>query len=657
MAPPSLSAVRAALDAPAVVRETFRPEDILLASEADGLPLRRSSLAEGSADAPSGQYDIEFGIPYNSGLRMLSGSETELREWTIQERELALRRCHQAWERNPWAKAGVRLIRNFTVRDGHKMTYRCDRVKRLLESFRKDPLNRVQQYDKELFDQLLIDGELFIRFNKAPRSTPRPAADQPDAVKGEPAGEPITHRVVIDTLPPWWILDIKLDPDFREIRLAYKVQLRRSEWLSGVGTETEAVEIPAKDVLHVAINKLGYEVRGRPELYSILPWLKAYKDFLEDRVRINRLKGAMLYDVSIKGQQPGVIAAKRAQYRTPPPPNSVIVHSDLETWNTVDNKINANDVSEDGRQIKLATAVGFGLPEYALGDGENANRATANAQQLPMLANFADYQDTMANCWSEIYQQVLDAGVRAGVIQELEPELDGNGDPVLDEDGDQKMISVYDAYTVAYPPAEESDPKSLAEALEVMARNRWIDDEEAIRRTGGDPAVVRKKLAQQDAEVMDRVAQGLYIGPEGPDLGGLSGEDEEEEDPDEDGADEPQQTRGENRNGRPQTNRSRRQAAGNPGGRSRARQDRPTRAAAAAGPATGAAAGDGGAGAERLNAAGAAGGAVGAPAAPDGAVERVHPEYAYSGPEASGAGAGAAAAVNGSAGSGAARAG
>ena len=52
-------------------------------------------------------------------------------------------------------------------------------------------------------------------------------------------------------------------------------------------------------MLHVAINKVSNATRGRSDLAPLLPWLRHYREWLTDRVRLNRYKGAFLYDVSI----------------------------------------------------------------------------------------------------------------------------------------------------------------------------------------------------------------------------------------------------------------------------------------------------------------------------------------------------------------------
>ncbi|NBT04537.1 MAG: hypothetical protein EBS94_14160 [Proteobacteria bacterium] len=52
---------------------------------------------------------------------------------------------------------------------------------------------------------------------------------------------------------------------------------------------------------HFAINRVSNARRGRSDLAPILPWLIRYKEWLLDRVRINRSKGAFLYDVTVTG--------------------------------------------------------------------------------------------------------------------------------------------------------------------------------------------------------------------------------------------------------------------------------------------------------------------------------------------------------------------
>ena len=309
----------------------------------------RAREASYTAEQPSGLYDFEPGPPYRraAGIR---GEDYDLAEMTWQERLVMWRRAHAAWERNPWAKGAIRIIRASTVAQGHTMTYRAASVKTVLEAFRTLPENAIEAYDKQFCEQLLIDGELFVRMTPAPVD--------------RASGAPVSAQVVIDPLPPWWVLEIGSEPQFRRRVRAYWVQLFTGDVPERTYPDDGPQEIPAADVLHVPINLLAYERRGRSELLAVLPWLKLYKDWLEDRARINRYKGNIYFHLSVANATAAQISTLRNQYRVAPPPASILVTSDNQKLETVEPKIGAAEVAEDGRQIKLATAAGLNIPEY-----------------------------------------------------------------------------------------------------------------------------------------------------------------------------------------------------------------------------------------------------------------------------------------------------
>src|SRR5437588_32487 len=78
-----------------------------------------------------------------------------------------------------------------------------------------------------------------------------------------------------------------------------------------------------------------YAKRGKSDLATLLPWLRRYKDWLIDRVRVNKYKSAFLWDVEIAGADKKMIDEKLMTYARPPEPGSVLVHNESETWKAV----------------------------------------------------------------------------------------------------------------------------------------------------------------------------------------------------------------------------------------------------------------------------------------------------------------------------------
>jgi hypothetical protein len=181
------------------------------------------------------------------------------------------------------------------------------------------------------------------------------------------------------------------------------------------------------------------------------------------------------------------------------------------------------------------TAVGFGLPEYMLSDGSNANLASSTSQQLPALVTFADMQRTLIEeLWTPLFRLVIEAAMDAGLLPEECDECDTDGDPVYDEDAAEdggmeddadepmmntpktpKRIRSIHAFDVSYAPIQDANVQTLATALDIAARNGWVDEETATTEMGFDYAQVQKRLKRDQARSQRDMAMGLKPTPPG----------------------------------------------------------------------------------------------------------------------------------------------
>ena len=452
------------------------------------LPLREDTAFR-EADYDSA-YDFQFSEPYQKSQDKAAAWPAGVRigEWTLQERKDILLRCHLAWERNPLAKGGINVIRGFVVSTGLSVSYQNERVKLILENFRNGNRRNIQRWERQWFDQLLVDGEVFIR------------------VKGK-EGKGTLASVSASTLKPWLVEAGESEEGNRDAIVAYHVRAERGTGLPGnpyldAGTNLEVV--PAEEIVHCYINSMAYDVRGRSELFVILPWMRAHREWLENRARINRYQG-FLYHLQLAGATPGQVTAKRTAMRQPPAPGSVYVSSDLEKLEEKGGRIDAGRAAEDGRQIKLMSLVGLGLPEYMLSEGENANLATARSQQLPALRTFLTYQDIyIEELWKPLYEAVLEL---AGLDLEDEVEQQDNEGKATG-----RMIRVRDAFTVSAQQIVDEDPKSLAEALALHDQLGLASKATQASRAGYDYDKEKKLMALEDKEETDAVFQGRKLG-------------------------------------------------------------------------------------------------------------------------------------------------
>ncbi len=183
-------------------------------------------------------------------------------------------------------------------------------------------------------------------------------------------------------------------------------------------------------------------------------------------MRINKYKGAFLWDVRLSGADRKAIERKKAEYAYPPEPGSVIIHNEAEQWSAVKPEISANDASADGRAIKLMIAVGAQLPEHYLSDGDYGNRATAAEMGLPTFLKFQRRQYVMRAMLRTILDRVLLEARKAGVLAQ---QIDTHYDIIFPE------IDVADHQTLAYAT------QMLVAALTEAKAQGWVSDETAMR--------------------------------------------------------------------------------------------------------------------------------------------------------------------------------
>lgn len=323
----------------------------------------------------------------------------------------------EAWRANPLAFRIVALTTDYVVGGGLAVHSSLPWVETLLTQFWSHRLNRIPMRLYRWCDELTRAGELFLVLSTNP-------ADGLSYVREVPA-------MRIDRL------ETAPDDLERELRYHELTGDLAGRWWPGPAA-AEALEGPQL-MLHYAINRPVGGLRGQSDLAPILPWLKRYKEWLEDRVRINRYKGAFLWQVTVKNAGPGVLERKRAQYMRPPAPGSVLVTDELEEWKAVQPAIEAGDAWLDGRAMRLMVAAGAGIPLHFLAEGESANRATAREMGGPTYRHYAhrrlQFVDLLLDLCGWVVRRAqargrgepgADLGLSCQVLEE-EPEGTGEG--------------------------------------------------------------------------------------------------------------------------------------------------------------------------------------------------------------------------------------
>jgi hypothetical protein len=366
---------------------------------------------------------------------------------------------YEAWNANPLAHAIIEMYTSFVLGKGVTIDAANRNVQKVLMQFWESPDNNMDERIYNLCNELSLYGEIFVRFfvNRYDGTITIRMIDPSlvDLIETDPEDietplrfhrRPIGQTISV-TDPPAPVQDIaKIDPEGTDVQ---------GDWFEA-----------RKEVMQFTINKVSNAKRGNSDLSTILPWLRRYKDWLTDRVRINKYKGAFLWDVTLRGADKKVIDRKKMEYGYPPEPGSVIIHNETEQWSAVQPQINANDAKEDGRAIKLMVAVGAGLPEHYLSDSSQGNRATAAEMGMPTLLKFQRRQRVIKNMLRTILDRVIIEAQKAGKLG-------------------QKIDTSYD---IIFPEIDTSENQILgtglvylAQALKIAKQENWISDETAMK--------------------------------------------------------------------------------------------------------------------------------------------------------------------------------
>lgn len=206
-------------------------------------------------------------------------------------------------------------------------------------------------------------------------------------------------------------------------------------------------------ILHTLINPLWTKKgkRGISELYSSREWFRVYKEFMEDRAAINAAATSVAYKRKIKGgptevarfanklgpinvgyesdQNPSEISKL-----TRPSPAGIYDSNpavDLEWMKTDTGAVNAK---EDGRSILTAAGAGTGMFVHYFGDGGDANLATAQAMELPMVKTFEDWQQWTEDALREFCFWVIRVATDYENAQKQNDRIAGSFPPIISQD-------------------------------------------------------------------------------------------------------------------------------------------------------------------------------------------------------------------------------
>lgn len=335
------------------------------------------------------------------------------------------KRAREAFRRDPNISRAVRFIAEFTF--GRGVTYRAANpvVQECIDKFWEDSYNHAEltgakaQLDRAA--ELVIAGEIFLVFYDGQETTSVRSFNPEEITEIIPS--PDDYRAV-----RW----------YRRSTWQQKYDYRNGTW--GVGQEKieyypdwkytgweQDTDVPDDKlgkglVYHMAVETLFGARRGISYLAQALDWARVYREFLEDRVSLNRSLATFAWKRKVMGG-PGDVQGTGLQRKlvgsgyAPGGVGQVYTSNqaaDLEPITTNSGGANARD---DGYQLKLQLCAATGIMNHYFGDASQSNLATARSMELPQVREFDTWQQKWSDAFKDIALLVIERALVRGKVR------------------------------------------------------------------------------------------------------------------------------------------------------------------------------------------------------------------------------------------------
>lgn len=457
--------------------------------------LKEVSLASGNVDRPD-----EVGF-----RRITQRSDKELTPSSWQKQ---MDVAHFLWLQNPMAHRILELQADFVVGDGFTFQAADEEVGKILDRHWKDPDNAWDMKQYERYIELTLFGiwapKVFVNKHNG--------------------------HVKISPVDPAWIVDMKQNIDnpgkVDNIKLS-RGQGGKIDWLEVVKAvqdpKDENFGLLCGEIFYFPINKLSFTVQGTSDLFRIADWLDAYDQFIFSLLeRINFLN-AHLYDITIEGAEQKDVQEKIQDLEdNPPKPGGFRVHNEKEKWEALAPKINAAEVDDVARLVRILILGAAGIPEHWFSVGGDVNKATASEMAGPILRKMKRKQAFWRDVVTEILQFQIDQAIKVGRLSTVK--MDDTGKMVERDMSFQVIVPDLSAkdvalfadtlikLTTALVDAVDAGFMELKKAREIFASAASesgievdpITEEKAAEEKADQEAAIDKKVEELKAEALGK---------------------------------------------------------------------------------------------------------------------------------------------------------
>jgi hypothetical protein len=205
--------------------------------------------------------------------------------------------------------------------------------------------------------------------------------------------------------------------------------------------------------LHFPLNRAVGASFGESDLAPILYWIGLYRQWLEDRSRLNYFRQMFSFIL----QRPFASQAEKESYmrdfiaKLPTKSGGVLGLDPNETLGVLNPNLASFEAEADGLALKRMIAIGAGIPMHYLAEPEESTRTTAEAAGTPTFKRFKRRQMYLANVVKTLLQTVITIRRKYNPNLPGRPDIRINVPDITEKDNANLAIAVQRVVTAFAP--------------------------------------------------------------------------------------------------------------------------------------------------------------------------------------------------------------
>ncbi len=356
----------------------------LIRAEADRVV--KQSAASSGVDPDEGQGD----------WRRITRSRRDLNSL---EQDRMIEMANYLARQNALGSHIIKVKRDFIIGDGVRYEAADKTIQKTLDDFWCDPVNNLDEFQFDIVEGFIITGELFL---------PTFTNDVSGAVRLGWVDPLEVSQVLADRRNRRLMREVQMKPGAGAgTSTFYDFAVRKTFKIINVDTDGPYVNYRTGDMFFFKTNCAADATRGRSDLEAIADYLDAWDQSLWGDIERNDIAKRVVFKVLLKGLNEGQIE-EWLRKQSLPSPGSIQAYNENTEWNILTPNMNNQDsriVTDGTRKDVLGSA---GLSNTFFGDTEDANRASSDNIDVPILKGLQSRQRKVKAIFREMGDYAID---------------------------------------------------------------------------------------------------------------------------------------------------------------------------------------------------------------------------------------------------------